>query len=187
MANPFGRDQRENQDKREQRKNPHGRDASNPPSRYNPPHGREAPPARPHDGDAGAVNRVDETESEAYDDESPEAYAGSVRSRILNPRAFAPVIAQARRRVPGTINDEDWKFAPEGSHMSRWALDPLPGNVADLHVRFKTKEGGETRTFIYHYYDIETAAYVDNLLTQAHHPHGMVLFPLVILAGVPFS
>lgn len=174
MANPFGR---ENQDAREERRNPHGNE-------HKQPHGKLPANTRPH-------NRGDtyqpENESEAFNDETTEAYSGAVRSRILNPRAFSPVIAQARRRVPGTIQDEDWRFAPAGSHMSRWALEPLPGGVADLHVRFKTQEGGETRTYVYHYYDLETASYIDNLLGQVHHPHGQVLYPLVILSGVPFS
>lgn len=81
-----------------------------------------------------------------------------------------------------------WRFAPQSSHIARWALDVDERQRRyDLIVTFKLNVGGETKFFIYHFPSKDQLDHIDSQLGKALHPFGTVLYPQVVKTGVPFS
>lgn len=82
---------------------------------------------------------------------------------------------------------DGWLIAPQGSHISRFKFIAEGAEGARLLVHFKGKDNvGETQLFTYYFPDFETGYDIAQQMANSPHPHGEVLFPEVIEAGVPW-
>lgn len=90
-----------------------------------------------------------------------------------------------------------WFAAPSTSHIWGWRLIDarIYANTADLTsmgpvslllVRFREKSGGPGAAYFYGFSDHAEAQAVSDAMQASDHPHGAVLYPRVMKAGVPY-
>lgn len=102
-----------------------------------------------------------------------------------------PAIAPPANLQPGSFGGLDtpehlpWHFAPDGSHISRWAVVPGEEGTGLLLVRFRSGQAGESRTWVYTFPTLDQATETDRQLKGTLHPYSVILHPMVIKAGVP--
>lgn len=107
---------------------------------------------------------------------------------------------------PNVRNDSgwvEWEYAPDTSHIHSFKYfdtrDPrnqfmrkFPGVLgkgrSELYVCFKDeRRGGVSPTYVYFFDDPAAGESILNKLRDSPHPYGWVLYPLVILTGVPYT
>lgn len=96
----------------------------------------------------------------------------------------------ARGATGGTskAGTDGWLIAPRTSHISRFRFVAEGREGARIIVHFKGKDNvGETRAFTYYFPDFDTGYDIAQQMAASPHPHGEVLYPEVIEAGVPWS